>query len=76
VFHKAGVSARQAAILEKGYNELVATLAKEKGVAAEKQDADFTKLATDVFGARKDEALAGAQKLIAAHVPAAIQSLI
>ena len=76
VFHKAGVSARQAAILEQGYNALAAELGKEKGVAAEQQNTDFTKLATDVFGARKDEALTGAQKLIAAHAPASMKTHI
>lgn len=69
VFHKASVSARQAKILEEGYNALNAQLAKEKGVAAETQDADFTKLAAETFGNRKDDALKGANLLIAKYAP-------
>lgn len=76
VFHKAGVSARQAAVLEAGYNELAAALTKEKGIETEKLNTDFTKLAADTFGARKDDALAGAQKLIAKFAPAAMKAQI
>lgn len=73
VFHKAGVSARQAAVLEAGYNALVAEMVKNQGANNEQQDIDFEKLAGDVFGQRKDEALSGSKKLIMAHAPEAMK---
>lgn len=69
VFHKAGVSARQAAILEKGHNELVAQLLKEQGAAGAQADADFDKLADETFGQAKPEVLKNANLLIAKFVP-------
>jgi len=74
VFHKAGISPRQASILEKGYNELAENLMKEKGLAAEKQNVDFDKLASDTFGERKAEALKGAKILIAKYAPESMKA--
>lgn len=76
VFHKAGVSERQAKILEEGYNGLAAELSKEKGAAEVVKNEDFTKLADTTFGARKDDALNGAKVLIAKFAPANMKSHI
>lgn len=64
VFHKAGVSQRQAAILEKGHNELVQNLLKEAGVETEKNDADFEKLSEEAFGTEKETVLKNAKILV------------
>lgn len=69
VFIKAGVNPRQAKILAEGNNALVGELLKEAGVNTEEQDANFDKLADDVFGNRKADAMKGAQALIAKFVP-------
>lgn len=76
VFHEAGVSARQAAVLEKGYNKLLETLTAEKGAAAEKLNTDFDALAKNTFGDRKDDALKGARLLIGKYAPPAFKGHI
>lgn len=73
VFHKAGVSARQAKVLEAGYNDLVTAFLKDAKGASEAQDADFEKITNSVFGERKAEALNGAKQLIMAHTPEALK---
>jgi hypothetical protein len=55
-------------------NELIPQLLKAAGAETEKQDTDFEKLAGDVFGNRKDEALKGAKTLIASYVPEKMKS--
>jgi len=69
IFHKAGVSARQAKILEKEWNDMMLQTLKASGVAVEKQDADFTKLAGEVFGDRQEKALGDAKILLAKYAP-------
>ena len=62
---EAGVSQRQAAILDAKYNELAGSMAPDTAA----QEAEFEKLTTDTFGERKDEVLKTAKNLLLDNTP-------
>lgn len=74
IFHKNGISARQALGLEKDWNAMLGQMLKDKGLAAVQQDVDFDKLKGEVFGNRADDAIKGANSLIAKFVPEKMKS--
>jgi len=57
LFHKSGLSTRQAKAMETGFNELVTGLQAEMGVNAQKSDEEFDKLAKEVYGENEELAL-------------------
>lgn len=63
-FHKAGLTAEQAKVVWEESTTAFSDFAKEKGLAAEKTNADFDKLATDSFGVDRDKVLARGKELI------------
>lgn len=69
IFHEAELSAKQAKKLSAGWNALIAEQMKAAGAAGAQADADFTKLATETFGDRKDEALAQSKALLEKFAP-------
>lgn len=69
VLHAAGLSKKQAAMVREGYEKLIVEHAKEKGLAQEKLDNDFEKLATTAFGDKRDKVLAESKILIAKYAP-------
>lgn len=73
LFHKAGVSTKQAGLLEKGWNELNGQIMQKLGAANIQQNADFDKLKLEVFGNRADDATDGAKALIAKYAPEKIK---
>lgn len=66
---KAGVSQKQAAALDAGYNELVKGLQEAAGGNSELKDADFDELAKKTFGDREEVAMATAKALLAENTP-------
>lgn len=66
---EAGLNKRQAKIMAGKYNGALVELMKEQGMAAEKNDTDFEKLAVETFGERKDKALANGKVLLAKYAP-------
>lgn len=69
VFHKAGLSAKQAKMVSEGWNAMVAEQLKAAGVQTEAQDANFETLATEIFAERKAEALATSKALLEKYAP-------
>lgn len=69
MFHKNGISAKQAAGLQKDWDAYQLETLKKSGADGDKQDADFDKLKAATFGARADEAIKGANALIGKFVP-------
>ncbi len=69
LFHTAGVSAKQSAILQKGYDELIIEIQQKQEEDANKQNLDFDKLATDTFKQDSAKVLATAKQLIETHKP-------
>lgn len=61
---KNGISAAQAKELQKGFDTMVAQLAKDKGLELKQLDQDFDKLGTQSFGADRDKVLANSKTLI------------
>ena len=70
LMYKHGLSAAQAKGLQKDFDQMAIAIAKERGIAMEKQNTDFTKLATDMFGADRDAILARSKTLIDTFTPA------
>lgn len=76
VFHKAGLSAKQAKAVSEGWNALLAEQAKAAGAAAQQQDVNFDELATETFGERKVEALAQSKSLLEKYVPEKFKPMV
>jgi hypothetical protein len=68
-FHKRGLNAKQAKGVSEDFNAIVQEMTKALGAKTEQTDADFEKLAGEVFGERKAEALKNAQELIGKYIP-------
>lgn len=69
LFHKAGLSKAQASSIQEGFDEIIKGIATKKGIDTTKVDADFDKLATDIFGADSDKALESAKALMDKYTP-------
>lgn len=74
VLHSAGLSKKQAQMVREGYEKLLVEYAKEKGLAQQKLDTDFEKLAKTTFGDSTDKVLAESKALIAKFAPPAVQA--
>lgn len=61
---KNGINAAQAKELQKGFDGLVAQIAKEKGLELKQMDTDFDKLGSESFGAQRDQILANSKALL------------
>ena len=73
MMHRHGLTPAQAKGLQKDFDAMAIAMAKENGVAAQLQNTDFEKLATQVFGADRDKAMARGKELIEAFTPAAMK---
>ena len=71
--HKHGLTQKQAEGVWTDVEATMGAFLKEKGVAAEKENVDFTKLATDVFGPERDKTLALGKEMIAAYASPAVK---
>lgn len=65
---KHGITAKQAAGLQQDFDGIIANTIKEKGLAVEQENMDFTKITTEIFGADRDKVLANGKALLAEHV--------
>lgn len=72
-FHKAGLTPAQAKLI---WTEVSAGATELTAAQAAQQDLDFTKLATDTFGIRRDEVLASSKALIEKFAPPAMKTHI
>jgi len=71
MFHKANLNQKQVDVLQPSFEELAKNMSTEM---ATQSDADFDKLAGEVFGEKKEQALADAKKIIAENKPANIEN--
>lgn len=74
MFHKAGISAKQAAALEKDWNALQVQAMQKAGAVAQQSDTDFDKLKTETFGANAETVIKNAGALLAQYTPANMKS--
>lgn len=65
IFHKAGLSAKQAAMIQQEYDKMV----MEMQPSQEKIDQEFDALATEVFGAQKDQVLEKSKSMLTKYAP-------
>lgn len=63
-----GVTAKQAAGLQKKFDGIVANLIKDKNIQVQQQNEDFSKTATELFGAERDKVLANGKALLADNI--------
>lgn len=68
IMFKHGISAKQAVGLQKDFDGIIATMAKEKGLAVAQEHQDFDKMSADLFGAERDNVLANGKKLLTEHI--------
>lgn len=73
IMHKYGLSAVQAKGIQKDFDAMAIEIAKEKGIQLQQQDTDFDKLATQVFGAEREQAIARGKQMLDQFVPAALK---
>ena len=59
-----GISAKQAANLDKKFQAVIAETMKRKGIIDQQLNADFDKLGTEVYGAERDKVIARVTSLI------------
>lgn len=76
LFHEAGISGKQAKIIQTGYDKLLLASYGEKVKAGEQQDVNFDNLASETFGSDRDKILANSKKLLEAHAPEKFKSEI
>ena len=69
VFHKAGLSTKQAAEVQKGYDGILSKIVEKKKAEAAELNANFDTLVDKEFGDKKDAILDTAKGLINAHAP-------
>lgn len=70
IFHKHGLTPKQALGVQKEFDALLADTLEKKGAAQKQLDKDFNKLSTEVFGdERVDAALSEAKALIGKYTP-------
>jgi hypothetical protein len=65
---KNGINAKQAADLQKDFDAIIANTLKEKNIAVEQENQDFTKTATELFGVERDNVLANGKQILSEHV--------
>lgn len=63
-----GVTAKQAASLQKKFDAIVANTIQEKNLQVQQENQDFTKTATELFGAERDNVLANGKQILSEHV--------
>ena len=66
IFHKAGISSKQAKAVQEPFDALIAKMATDQATT---KDADFDKLASEAFGTDADKALDVGKKLLEEHMP-------
>ena len=69
MMHKNGLTPMQAKGMQKDFDAFAVQLAKDQKIVLQQQDTDFTKLATDTFGADRDKILARGKELIDTFAP-------
>ncbi len=72
IFHKAGLSQKQALQLQQGYDAIVA----EMSPSQDEINAKFDELADKTFGARRDQALGNAKNMISKFAPSNMKDAI
>lgn len=65
---KHGVTSKQAVAMQKDFDGIVANMIKEKGIQTAQENTDFSKTATELFGAERDNVLANGKALLTEHV--------
>lgn len=65
---KNGVTAKQALGLQKDFDAIIANTLKERNIAVEQDNQDFTKITTEIFGAERDKVLANGKALLNEHI--------
>jgi hypothetical protein len=74
LFHKAGLSKRQALEIQQGYEQLLGAKHKEAIEKKAAQDTEFSGLAEKVFGKEVEKVLLSSKALIAQHAPDAVKA--
>lgn len=69
LFHKAGLSKGQAATIQIGFDQIIKDTIAQKNVNIQQQDADFDKMAKDMFGTNTDAVLANSKSLLEKYSP-------
>lgn len=69
LFHKANLSKEQASVVQTGFDQIIKDIASKQGVNTKQQNANFDKLASDLFGADTDKVLAGVKPLLEKYTP-------
>lgn len=75
-FHKAGLTTEQAKIVWDESSTAFSDFAKETNLAAEQNNVDFDKLATDTFGVERDKVLARGKELISANISPSMKAAV
>lgn len=65
---KHGITAKQAVSLQKDFDTMVGNVIKEKNLTVQQDNTDFTKTATELFGAERDKVLSDGKALLTEHV--------
>lgn len=68
MMYKHGLTSKQAVSLQKDFDGIVANVLKEKNIQVAQENADFTKISTEMFGAERDNVLANGKALLTEHV--------
>jgi hypothetical protein len=76
MFHKAGVSMRQAEQLQNGYEALMLKANEAVGEGQGIKDQEFDSMLDQQFGAKQDEVLAVGKKLLDENVPESLKPLL
>jgi hypothetical protein len=69
LFHKTGLTPKQAKELQGGYSELLKGISAEAKTKAAAAEAEFAKLTQDTFGAEKDKVLERTQQMLREYAP-------
>ncbi len=76
IFLKAGISQKQADILQPEFEKMMETLNTEQLGQMNQQNVDFDKLAADTFGEKEDQVMADTKALIAENTPEGFKDYI
>lgn len=76
IFHKAGLTSRQAKLLQSEYDKMTGEMYKAQEAAAAADNEKFDTDAKTVFGERKEAALNNAKALMEKHVPESMKARV
>lgn len=69
LFHEAGLNAKQAKMIQTGFDKMQLEQLGDSAKTQEQRDAEFESLTTSTFGERREEAIAGAKEMLQEFAP-------